>query len=299
MPDSFNVLYQRFLQVFIYPSVWVAGAIASLAFFVQDTLGLSVGWRPAALIFCAALLPYNLDRILDTAVQKIPDSKAQSFFQKPGVLLILLAAAAGTSTLLYQATPAVRWVSLGGLVPLVYGLPLFPWRSSAGSLRWYRLKDIPGVKAWLVCSSITYAVVALPLAYSGQSPDLSVMITALWLLIFIGSNSHMFDVRDVESDQQKGVSTLPLLAGLRGTRIILTVFNGIAWMLLVWGQLRGFQVPKLVIALPATLLTLTYIWALTPKTPRQVYNIWIDGLLFVPVILTGVLKYPYMLRNGN
>ncbi|MGC1307750.1 MAG: UbiA family prenyltransferase [Phormidesmis sp.] len=285
-----NGLYQGFLQVFVYPSLWVAGAIASLTFFVQDTLVLANDWRPAALIFCAALLPYNLDRILDTFVQKIPDRKTQAFFRKPGVLLFLLGGAVGTIALIYQAPPAARWVSLGGLVPLIYGLPLFPWRSSAKALQWYRLKDLPGAKAWLVCGSITYAVVGLPLSYAARPLNLSAIITALWLLIFVGSNSHMFDVRDVESDRQQGVSTLPLLAGVGGARRILTGLNLLTWVLLAWGWAKDLQVPGLAIALPAALLTLTYIWTLTPKTPRQVYNIWIDGILFLPAILTGILS---------
>lgn len=280
-----NDLYRGLLQIFVYPSIWVAGAIASLTFFVQDTLALPPDWRPAALIFCAALLPYNLDRVLDTFIQKIPDSQTQAFFQRPAVLLILLGAAVSTGTLIYQAPPSVRWVSLGGLVPLIYGLPLFPGRSAAGTVRWYRLKDIPGTKAWLVCGSITYAVVGLPLGYAMQRPDLSVIMTALWLLIFIGSNSHMFDVRDVESDRQQGVSTLPLLAGVGGTRVILTVLNGLSSVLLAWAWTRDLQVPGVAIALPATLLTLLYVWTLTPKTPRQVYNIWIDGILFLPALL--------------
>lgn len=288
--DGASGFYRRFVQIFVYPSLWVAAAIASLTFFVQDTLALGFDWQPAALIFCAALLPYNLDRVLDSYVQEIPDSKAQTFFQKPGVLLILLAGALSTGVLIYQAPPVVRWVSLGGLVPLIYGLPLFPWQSSAGPVRWYRIKDIPGAKAWLVCGSITYAVVALPLGYAAQRPDVSAIITALWLLIFVGSNSHMFDVRDVESDREKGVSTLPLLASVSGTRTILTVFNGLMWVLLVWGQVKGLQVPAVAIALPVTILTLVYIWTLTPETPRQVYNIWIDGILFLPALLTGILS---------
>ncbi|MEM8504845.1 MAG: UbiA family prenyltransferase [Cyanobacteria bacterium P01_D01_bin.1] len=293
VPDRSNKLYQWFLQVFIYPSLWVAGAIASLAFFAQHTLALTSDWRPSALSFCAALIPYNLDRILDTFVQKIPDQKTQLFFQKPGVLLLLLGSVAGTGVLLYQAPVPVRWVSLGGLVPLIYGLPLFPWQAlaehtSGRSIRWYRLKDIPGAKAWLVCGSITYAVVGLPLGYAAQRPDPSAVITALWLLIFIGSNSHMFDVRDVESDRQYGVSTLPLLAGIDGARAILTAFNGLALILLVWGWMMGLAVPEGVIALPTTLLTLVYVWTLTPQTPRQVYNIWIDGILFLPALLAKI-----------
>lgn len=284
-------LYQRFLQLIVYPNIWVSAAIASLTLFVQDTLVLPFIWRPAVLIFCAALIPYNLDRVIDTFVQKDPNRQDRSFFRSSAVWVMLIGAAVGTGLLIYQAPPSVQWVSLGGLIPLIYGLPLFPWRRYKGSLRWYRIKDIPGTKAWLVCGSITYAVVAVPLAYAQQLPHLSTAITALWLLIFIGSNSHMFDIRDIKSDRKKGVLTLPLLTGVKRTRLILTGLNGLTLALLAYGLSRGLLVPPAIIALPATLLSLVYIWALTPKTPHPIFSVWIDGVLFLPAILIVLRMY--------
>lgn len=278
-------LYQRFLQLIVYPNIWVSAAIASLTFFVQDTLTLPLTWQPALLIFCAALLPYNLDRVIDTFVQKDPNRQDLSFFRSSTVWVILVASAVGTALLIYHAPSSVQWVSLGGLIPLIYGLPLFPWRRAKGSLHWYRIKDIPGTKAWLVCGSITYAVVAVPLAYAQQLPHLSTAITALWLLIFVGSNSHMFDIRDLKSDRKKGVLTLPLLTGVKRTRLILTVLNGLTLALLAYGFNKGLLVPQAIIALPATLLSLVYIWALTPKTPHPIFSVWIDGILFLPAVL--------------
>ena len=173
---------RRFLQLLmrflVYPSIWVAAAIALLVFFVQSTLALPFSWQPAALIFCAALLPYNLDRVLDTFVQKDPNRKGESFFKSSAVVLILLAAAVSTGVLIHRASLPVRWVSLGGFVPLIYGLPLFPWRSSAGPLRWYRIKDIPG---GLAGAALTYAK-----RYRSHTPS-SIPISLVWLLIFVGS----------------------------------------------------------------------------------------------------------------
>lgn len=289
LPPPQNWLYQKFLQAVIYPSVWVAGAIASLVPFVQTTLGLPFSWAAVALIFAAALLPYNLDRVADSFVQKIPDRQAQSFFRQPGVLLILLAAAIATGILLYQAPIAVRWVSLAGLLPLLYGLPLLPLRLGE-QWRWYRVKDIPGAKAWIVCGTIAYAVVAVPLAYAGQPLSGSAVITAMFLLIFVGSNSHAFDIRDIESDREKGVSTLPVMVGVGGTRITLTTLNIAALALLASGWILGWAGPGAAIAIPLTLITLTYIWTLNPQTPRNAYNIWIDGVLYLPALLTWMIS---------
>lgn len=285
-PSQENWLYRRFLQFFIYPSLWVAAAIASLVYFVQITLALGIAWQPIALIFFAALLPYNLDRIADSYVQTIPDPNTQSFFRQPFIFFILLGAVVGTGALIYLSPPTVRWVSVAGLLPLIYGIPLFPIGRDR-QIRWYRVKDIPGAKAWIVCGVITYAVVVIPLVYSGQPFDWSVVLTALFLLIFIGSNSHMFDIRDLESDSKKGVRTMPLLLGVRRTRIVWTVLNIFALVIVTCGWIGGLRVPGPAIALPATLLTLAYVWTLDSNTSRDVYNVWIDGILFLPALLSA------------
>jgi len=193
----------------IYPSIWVAGGLASLGIFTQKILELGDNWQAIALIFVSALIPYNLDRIIDSYVQEIPEAKAQLFFRKPYIFVLLFSAIATTALLLYYAPVQVRYVSCAGIVPLVYGTPLFPWKSKSG-LQWYRLKDIPGSKAWIVGITLTYAVIALPLAYAGRNFDIVAAFTTLFMFVFIVSNSHVFDIRDIESDRKKGVVTFKL-----------------------------------------------------------------------------------------
>lgn len=296
-------LYRAFLLL-VYSNLWVAAAIASLVPFVQLTLGLALDWRPVALIFTSALVPYLLDRVVDVYVQEIPDQRAQAFFQQPSSLLLLAGAAMVTAGLIYAAPTAVQRVSLGGLVPLLYGLPLFPGfgvhRNSDGErddsdcsdgerhhgLRWYRLKDIPGSKAWIVCGVITYALVAVPMAYGGRSPSASTWTLSLFLLVFLGSNSHVFDIRDIESDQKKGVKTMPVLLGVTPTRWLWTGLNLGMVLVLVGIAGRGGPTPPLMVVLPCMAATVSYLWWVTADTPRNRYNIWIDGALFLPLILT-------------
>ncbi|PSN10811.1 hypothetical protein C7271_25455, partial [filamentous cyanobacterium CCP5] len=103
-----------FLSLVVFSNVWVSGAIASLVLFVQITLDLPLDWRPGAFIFAAALIPYNLDRVIDTVVQKIPDRQAQNYFRQSGPPLILAAASLTVGILLYQANSDVRMASLVG-----------------------------------------------------------------------------------------------------------------------------------------------------------------------------------------
>ncbi len=284
----FEWMYDRFLQLIIYPSIWVAAAIASLGIYTQEVLGLGHNWQGILLIFVTAIIPYNLDRIFDSYVQKIPDAKAQLFFRQPCIWVLLITAIAITVVLLCNAPARVRYLSIAGIIPLLYGTPLFPWKHQSG-WQWYRLKDIPGSKAWIVGSTLTYAVIALPIAYAGAKFDLAAAILCLFMFVFIVTNSHIFDVRDVNSDLEKGVVTLPIMTGVRGTKYILTAIN-----LLMLLTVASFWRINLITYYPeiilATFINFIYIWQINTDTPRWVYSIWIEGFLFVPMLGNLLLK---------
>ncbi|HEY9772047.1 MAG TPA: hypothetical protein V6C71_26680 [Coleofasciculaceae cyanobacterium] len=280
--------YNLFIQLIIYPSIWVAAAIAFLGIYVQKILGLTHNWQPIALIFVTALIPYNLDRIFDSYFQEIPDAKAQLFFRQSCIWALLLMAIAATIGLLIYAPLRVRYVSIAGIIPLLYGIPLFP-RKDQFAWRWYRLKDIPGSKAWIVGSVLTYAVIALPLAYTDAQFDLVTALTSLFMFVFIVTNSHTFDIRDVESDSQKGVVTLPIMVGIRGTKIILMGMNLLMLLTIIGAWIANVfpYEPEIIIA---TLVNLTYVWLVNIDTPRWVYSILIEGCLFVPPLVKWAIK---------
>jgi len=277
-------LRDRALTLLIYPSIWVALALASLTAFSQAMMGLESDWRPILFVFWVALIPYNLDRLFDTYFQKSSDEKAQAYFRSNfGLLLLLGMAIAGVVILLWFAPIAVRYVSLAGVLPLVYGAPIFPiWRRH--QWQWYRLKDIPGSKAWIVCGIITYAAIALPLAYAEASFDHRAALTTCFIVAFEGANANLFDIRDLDSDAKKGVLTLPRLVGVQGSRFLLTIMN-----LLMLGIILGYggnvMLPFYPEIVSATLLTLLLIWIVDEETPRLFYDLIIDGLLFVPAMI--------------
>jgi 4-hydroxybenzoate polyprenyltransferase len=279
-------LYQLFLECVIYPSVWVAAGLASLAYVVQDILGLSHDWGAIVFIFTAAILPYNLDRLFDSFIQPSPDVKIQAFFRQSNTWLLPLTSALVLVFLLFNAPQQVQLVSCVGILPLMYGLPVIPW-GYGNTRQWYRLKDIPGLKSWIVSGIISYALVAIPLAYSEKGLDPSVGLIALFLLIMTGTNAHLFDIRDIDSDQEKGVLTLPLLIGIRETRMLWTGLNMVL-LLLMWFWQAAWMIPAFVIIVPTVIINVIFIWLLQPDTQRSVYSIGLDGCLFLPALLTQV-----------
>lgn len=284
----FQWLYDRFLQLIIYPSIWVAAALASLGIYTQEVLELERSWQAIALIFFTALIPYNLDRIFDSYVQKIPDTKAQLFFRQPYVWILLLSAIVATAILLYIAPSRVGYLSIAGIIPLLYGTPLFPLKHES-EWQWYRLKDIPGSKAWIVGSILTYAVIALPLAYADAKFDLAATFITLFMFVFIVTNSHTFDIRDVRSDREKGVVTLPIMTGIEGTKKILTAMNILMLLIIIvaWSKNIIPYRPEIILA---AVVNLIYICQVNQNTSRWVYNVWIEGFLFVPLLGNWAIK---------
>ena len=116
--------YVGFLEVFVYSSVWVAGALASLALVTGHVLNHPWDPRPALLIFFSGLFIYNLDHVSDARVEGIPDERAQAYFKRPAVLLLMVGAAIATGLMISTASQAARWV-FGAYVclGLLYGIP--------------------------------------------------------------------------------------------------------------------------------------------------------------------------------
>lgn len=277
-------LRDRALELLIYPSIWVALALAALTAFSQAMMGLDTDWRPILFVFLVALIPYNLDRLFDSYIQKSSDEKAQAYFRSNFGLFILLGIAiSGVITLLWFAPITVRYVSLAVVFPLVYGAPIFPIPRQ-NQWQWYRLKDLPGSKAWIVCAIITYAAIALPLAYAQAPFDQRAALTTCFIIAFEGSNANLFDIRDLDSDAKKGVLTLPRIVGVQGTRFVLTLIN-LVMLGIVVGNAETGILPFYPEILSAIGLTLLLIWTVNENTPRLFYDFIIDGLLFVPAII--------------
>jgi 4-hydroxybenzoate polyprenyltransferase len=277
-------LFNAFLRVFVYSSVWVAGGLASLALYTDHVLGLNAGWMPVWLIFVSGLFVYNLDHIADARVQEIPDEVAQRYFTHPMVGILLIASGILTGHALWDAPEPARvvfaiYVSIG----LLYGLPVIPI-PTRGGVRWARLKEIPLLKGFLVGGTIAFAAVFVPLAWVGASFDAAAQSVFLFVFVFASSACQMFDVRDLDSDAKSGLRTLPLTLGVPHTKRGLMALNLMVLCLAMWGWADGVTSPhpEVILSLAATV---AYILLVSVKTPRLVYGVAIDGCMYLPAIL--------------
>jgi 4-hydroxybenzoate polyprenyltransferase len=105
-------------------------------------------------------------------------------------------------------------------------------------------------------------------------------MAAVTLYLFIVSNAHMFDVRDICYDRRVGNTTLPTLIGAEKTRRFLIIANVVGLILIVVAQLGGVVAfhPEVELGM---ILTIVYVRFLPEESPGLLYGLIIDGCIFI------------------
>lgn len=100
-----------------------------------------------------------------------------------------------------------------------------------------RLKDIPALKNISIAASWAVVGTFLPLAVSSEHfPPIALIFYFVFIKCFI--NTVLFDVRDIEGDSVNGVRTIPVIFGLKKTKILLLFLNStlILWLIISYSQ---------------------------------------------------------------
>lgn len=249
--------------------LWVAGAVTSLASFAAHELEYPPSLAALAVVFFSTLLIYNLD----TAIDLRPPPAASGARQVRATRLIWLALAAvlGLLTTMHWATSAL--VVGGAAVCCLYAVPLGP--------RGFRMKALPGAKSVVVGSAVAIAVVFVPLIEHGGAWPERCWPTLALLGTLTLVNATLFDVRDLEQDRARGLRTLPVILGLKTTRLVLGVGATASLSVLATLEPRLRQPAWLLLAALLPLIA----W-LGPRSPKSAYTWLVDGALFIPWLLS-------------
>jgi 4-hydroxybenzoate polyprenyltransferase len=202
-------------------------------------------WLVVALSFSVTAGTYLLNRVVD-AEDKINNSARWEFFNgsKPrswfwlGTAIMLLGGPSIAALLREPRSVALAFMILG-LVGTVYSLRVFPTVASK-RLRWISLKDIPVVKSLVVCATWAGGGLSLTVAVN-QLSFMRFDICVLFLAFFVGTMNSTItaDARDMRGDHERGLLTIPILLGIKGTFWLLTIVNAGTIALIVWFGLRS------------------------------------------------------------
>lgn len=211
----------------VFSNLFIAVSAAAFAHASYHLLGASPRASPIlALIFCATLVVYNLDRLSTVSKEDDVDAtERHRWIDRHRRLLVGLGtvAAAGVVGALFFVAREVLYALVPlGVASLGYSLPVIWGRSGP-----YRLKDIAGLKIFLIAFVWTGATAFLPAVEIYDDPFRpEVAALCLERALFIFAITLPFDIRDMTRDRAAEIWTIPLVFGRARTRLLALVILG-------------------------------------------------------------------------
>lgn len=182
-----------------------------------------------------------LNHLTGSESDRYNDPDRASFYKKNKVFLTALAVISGSAGLItaYTMGPvAFLILFIMSILGLSYNLRLLPRRFTGN--RYFRIKDIPGSKTFLI--AVAWGVVTSilpPLSVTGKI-GLSAVLIFLWSTSLVFVRTAFFDILDMQGDRIVGKETLATLLGENRTMRLLKVVQILSVCLLLFSAVFGF-----------------------------------------------------------
>lgn len=229
---------RRTWAVLEYSSAYLALIAMAKTCIVIFVLSLQMSLAPivAGLITFAI---YAIDRLIHVETDRESTPRRAAFVRQHEDSLYALAAVA------YGLGVALS--VLGG--PVAFGLALLPgglWIVYARD--WVpnterdtrRLKDILVVNSALVAAAWAIPVVVVPIAFADATVGPAAVVLVVYFFLGTFANVEVANVRDVKSDRQDGVATLPTVFGTARTRQFLYALAALTTIVLGYAAFGGY-----------------------------------------------------------
>ncbi len=166
-------------------------------------------------------------------------------------------------------------VSVGlGLLSLGYSLPILPFPQKK------RLKDWGILKLILLSTVWTCVTVLMPMFYYNKSFR-AYEVEFMLRFVFMLPLCIAFDIRDMETDREHSIYTLPNAIGLQNSYRTMDLFLVVFCGLVIWQYIRYPILPRLLSGFVIALLTKIALVASRKINTDIFYLLCVDGMMLV------------------
>lgn len=288
MPDFVLSKLKVFTDAILYSSIFIGLCAVAQALLTFKLIKAPISFSVLSLLFFSTFFIYNLDSLFFSG--ELPPKKEMNkrvvwinrnrIFLKTATFLSFFFLAI---TAFYLRPISIVLMGFTGIIALLYSIPVFKGKG---------LKHIPGLKLFLISLTWAISVVSLPIVESHI--DLSVSNHSLLLLkrfIFISALAIPFDMRDIYSDHENHMKTIPLLLGEKGTKILCSFLLGFYLLLLYFYDFGGNS-PATFSALAISNGILAWmIFQSSLKKNEYYYLLGMDGMMIVQSLLVYLFTF--------
>lgn len=272
----------RFVNWVLYTSLFASACAVALCMATERLLMSAIPHVFTALhlfIFGSSLVVYNVHYIIKRDGIQLSDRSAWTqrnrkwniTFLALGILLCLL--------LFPGLPPRVIYGCLFlAALSFAYSLPLLPFKNKR------RLKDFGWIKIWILSGVWTMVTSVLPILFHGKLLS-SYPFEILLRFVFMFILCIAFDIRDMQTDQDTGIYTLPSKIGLRATYRLIDFLILLFFALCFFQFLRYGSAIRLSGSIISGLLARIAISYARTYPSDKAYLVYVDGIMMVYAIM--------------
>lgn len=204
------------LQTFIYGAIFISLCTVGLCIETSLLLGLPLNsFYFYLLVFSATLGQYNIHYYIKHDANPNSDRFFWSIQNRHIHLILNIVGAIGVIVGLFHLKPKNFMVlCIIGAITVLYSFPFLPFKNKK------RLKDFGLLKILTLTYVWTLITVWFPMVTLTKiTPDFQLVFMQRFAFMF--ALCLAFDIRDMRSDSQKGIRTLPVALGKRWSYIII------------------------------------------------------------------------------
>jgi 4-hydroxybenzoate polyprenyltransferase len=203
----------------IYLSI-AGGAMMYISCVIQEV---RFSFTLFAIMFLVTFSVYNLNRKTDEEEDSINHVERFSFTKKYEKTLYYSALIAYLLSLLFAMSHGIKALLITS-IPLICGV-LYSSVWIPKEFKYRRLKEIPGVKNFVVAIAWALTPTLLPTQFTSAGESLASFVIGAYFFSLVFINSVICDMRDIEGDAFSGVDTIPVILGAQRTKNMLAALN--------------------------------------------------------------------------
>jgi 4-hydroxybenzoate polyprenyltransferase len=288
-----NKYLRQALDCLLFSNIFIALCAVAQGLVTYQLLDTKPEKHVLGLLFCSTLALYNFSILLSKPAKpdKSPFRRVRWIFSHYRLMITLtMIAVLSILPLVFflNTSSKILLVSLA-LTSVAYSLPIFSIHD-----KHFGLRNIPGVKLFLIAAVWSLSCVLLPILELESSIEASVTMNDSILLIakrflFIAAITVPFDIRDLFQDKTNELKTIPVILGEKKA---LLICQGLLAIYLVLLFLLTKSIDSNFIGLTLTImLTGWLIFKSKWQKNEYYYFFYLDGTMIVQFLMLLLCSY--------
>ncbi len=231
------------------------------------------------LVFCSTLFVYNVHYLVKKSTPELSDRFGWSQHHRLWHYLLMCIGIAGCGIAAFHLPQNILLVCiLLAVLSFSYSIPLLPFKDKK------RLKDFGWIKILVLTAVWTIVTGVLPILYHSRAIadyPFEIMIR----FVFMFTLCVAFDLRDMQTDMEAGIATLPNIIGIKGSYHVMSVSMILFIIMSIIQYIRYPSLHRLVAEMVVAIVTKLVIDYARIHPSDRAYLGLVDGMMLLYAIL--------------